>query len=63
MDKPTYLVLNPIHLEYDNIPKYNKNVFSTFDDKYYWYHTTVVYPYHYKKYIEWLTRKTRLLHS
>ena len=61
MEKPSYFVVNPIHIEHDTIPKYKKTI--EFDEKNNWYYTMVVYPFHYKKHIEWLTRKNRLLRS
>lgn len=44
MPMPSYFVLNPLHVEFYNIPKYKKTI--EFDEHYQWYHTMVVYPFH-----------------
>jgi hypothetical protein len=61
MEAPKYFVLNPIHVEYDHIPKYKK--MTEFDEENNWYYTMVVYPFHYQKHKKWLTLKNRLLRS
>ena len=58
-DNPAYFVVNPIHIEYNSIPKYKKT--TEFDENYNWYYTMVVYSFHYQKHVEWLTRKKTFL--
>ena len=60
MEKPLYFVMNPLHTEYTNVPKYKKE--TNFDDQYNWYHTMVVYPFHYQQHVDRLARKNTVKH-
>ena len=55
---PSYFVLNPLHVEFNNIPKYKKAI--EFDELYQWYHTMVVYPFHLQQHIQWLSIRDKL---